>query len=149
MIKNFKWLLLVSLTFAACNSDDDSGSTEVPITSGSADFSKYVALGDSFAAGYSDNALFKGGQENSYPNILAQQFALAGGGEFKIPFMADNIGGFSAAGNQIPQFPTRLYLNTANNTPVNVSGVSATVYGEVLTAHSTIWEFPAQKVFIC
>jgi hypothetical protein len=25
---------------------------------------------------------------------MAQQFALVGGGEFKIPFMSDNIGGF-------------------------------------------------------
>jgi hypothetical protein len=29
-----------------------------------------------------------------YTNIMAQQFALVGGGEFKIPFMSDNIGGF-------------------------------------------------------
>ncbi|MFV8268906.1 G-D-S-L family lipolytic protein [Flavobacterium sp. GT2N3] len=127
MIKNFKWLLLISLTFAACN-NDDVAVVEEPLTAGTADFSKYVALGDSFAAGYSDGALFKAGQKNSYPNILAEQFALVGGGVFTNPFMADdNRGGFSIGGNQIPQFPTRLYFNGA--APVNVNGVSGTVLG--------------------
>jgi hypothetical protein len=97
MIKNIKWLLLVSLTFVACNDDDEvvthNSSDGQPLTAGSADFSKYVALGDSFAAGFSDNALFIEGQKGAYPNIIAQQFALVGGGEFKTPFMADNIGG--------------------------------------------------------
>jgi hypothetical protein len=37
--------------------------------------------------------LFIEGQERSYPNVMAQHKAV-GGGEFKIPFMADNIGGF-------------------------------------------------------
>jgi hypothetical protein len=77
MIKNFKWAVLVSLTFMACSKDDNTTTGEAPVTAGTADFSKYVALGDSFAAGYSDGALFKKGQENSYPNLLAQQFALS------------------------------------------------------------------------
>lgn len=132
MIKNFKWLLLVSLTFAACSSDDNGSSVgEQPITPGAANFSKYIALGDSFAAGYSDNALFKTGQENSYPNILAQQFALAGGGNFTTPFMIDNIGGFSMGGVQVPQFPTRLYFNGVG--PVNVTGVSGTSITDLVT----------------
>ena len=80
MLKNLKWLFLVSLTAIACNSDDDKGTTEVPITAGEADFSKYVALGNSITAGFSDGALFKAGQENAYPKLLADQFALAGGG---------------------------------------------------------------------
>jgi len=89
MKNNFKWLLWVTLTFVACN-NDESLTVENPVTSGTADFSKYVALGDSFASGYSDNALFKAGQQNAYPNIMAQQFAYAGGGIFSTPFMADD-----------------------------------------------------------
>lgn len=115
MIKNFKWLLLVSLTFMACSSDDEvapvvESSDGKALTAGSADFSKYVALGDSFAAGFSDNALFIKGQEGAYPNILAQQFALVGGGEFKTPFANDNIGGLLLGGNVITG--QRLYFNT-------------------------------------
>ncbi|KRD62708.1 G-D-S-L family lipolytic protein [Flavobacterium sp. Root935] len=131
MIKNFKWLLLVSLTFMACNSDDDvvvpvESSDGKPLTAGSADFSKYVALGDSFAAGFSDNALFIKGQEGAYPNILAQQFALVGGGEFKTPFSNDNIGGLLLGGNVI--FGPRLYFKSA---PVPVEGTPTTE----VTAH--------------
>lgn len=113
MIKNFKWLLLVSLTFVACNSDDnDNTVAEVPIVSGSADFSKYVALGNSLTAGYSDGALFIAGQENAYPKLMAQQFALAGGGEFKTPFMNDNIGGLLLGGNVIAA-PRLIFSNGA------------------------------------
>ena len=118
MIKNFKWLLLLSLTIAAGSSDDDQdGIVDEPITAGSADFSRYVALGNSLTAGYSDNALFKRGQENAYPNLLSQQFALAGGGQFSTPFVGDdNIGGLLLGGMTI-QAPRLAILGFANNTP--------------------------------
>ncbi len=123
MIKNFKWLLLVSLSFVACNNDDENTAVvEEPVTSGTASFAKYVALGDSFAAGYSDGALFKKGQEGSYVNIIAQQFSAADGGEFKTPFTSDNVGGLLFGGNVIAG--VRLYFNGA--APVSVSGTPTT-----------------------
>ncbi|CAM4030559.1 SGNH/GDSL hydrolase family protein [Flavobacterium antarcticum] len=113
MIKNFKWLLLVFLTFAACNSDiEDNEVVEVPIVAGSADFSTYVALGNSLTAGYSDGALFKASQDNAFPKLMAEQFALAGGGEFKTPFVNDNIGGLLLGGNVIAA-PRLIFLNGA------------------------------------
>ncbi|KAF2332049.1 G-D-S-L family lipolytic protein [Flavobacterium nitrogenifigens] len=132
MIKNFKWLLLVSLTFMACNSDDDvapvTESTDgKPLTSGSADFSKYVALGDSFAAGFSDNALFIKGQQGAYTNIIAQQFALITNATFSTPLTSDNIGGLLLGGNIISG--PRLYFN--GKVPVPVDGVPTTE----VTAH--------------
>jgi lysophospholipase L1-like esterase len=131
MIKNFKWLLLVSLSFVACNDSEDPAPVEIPITPGTASFTKYVALGDSFAAGYSDGALFKAGQENSYVNVLAKQLVPAGGAAITTPFMVDNTGGFSLGGVQVlPKFPTRVYF-TGALPPVNVSGVS----GTSITAH--------------
>jgi len=119
MIKNFKWLVLVSLTFIACSSNDDDDTTpvEVPVTAGSADFTKYVALGNSLTAGYSDGALFIAGQQGSYTNILAQQFSLVGGGEFKIPLMKDNIGGILFGGTQRPGFGPRLYFTGNSASP--------------------------------
>ncbi|MFC0779585.1 G-D-S-L family lipolytic protein [Flavobacterium sp. HJSW_4] len=132
MKKNIKTLLLVSLAFmAACNNDDNNTPAEVPVVPGSAVFTKYVALGDSFAAGYSDNALFKKGQENSYPNILAQQFVAAGGGAFTQPLMNDNIGGLLLGGNVVAG--TRLYFDGPTQTPVNVVGKPTTE----VTAHLT------------
>jgi hypothetical protein len=52
---------------------------------GNIDVSNYVALGSSMTAGYSNGALYYDAQQNSYANILAEQFKLIGGGEFKIP----------------------------------------------------------------
>lgn len=134
MIRNIKWLLLVALTIAACSKEDEkiidnNSSDGLPLTSGTADFSKYVALGDSFAAGFSDNALFIEGQKGAYPNILAQQFALVGGGTFTTPFMNDNVGGF--IGGTPQAFGPRLYLAPpasagASPTPTLVSEVSTT-----------------------
>lgn len=125
MIKNFKWLFLVAATFIACESDDKTTAVvEEPLTAGSANFTKFVALGNSLTAGFSDNALFIEGQKGSYTNILAQQFAKVGGGEFKIPFMADNIGGLLFGGAANPRFGPRLYFNGAG--PVPVSGTSTT-----------------------
>ncbi len=113
MNTQYKWLLiLLVFGFVACESDDEAPATEeeVAITSGTADFSRYVALGNSLTAGFTDGALFIAGQEDSYPNILAQQFALAGGGEFKQPLMNDNIGGLLLGGSQLPGFGPRLYF---------------------------------------
>jgi hypothetical protein len=64
MIKNFKWLLLVSLTFVACNSDDavvvvSNSSDGLPLA-GVANFSKYV--GNSLTS-VIDGALFIEGQK--------------------------------------------------------------------------------------
>jgi hypothetical protein len=40
-----------------------NSSDGLPLTSGTANFTKYVALGNSLTAGYSDNALFIEGQK--------------------------------------------------------------------------------------
>lgn len=133
MIKNFKWLLLVAATFVACNNSDEetvvyNTSDGLPPSAGSANFSKFVALGNSLTSGYSDNALFIEGQKVSYANILAQQFATVGGGEFKIPFMADNIGGFKI--NGVPFAGPRL-ASTGGTAPVPVTGTPST---EIMTS---------------
>jgi GDSL-like Lipase/Acylhydrolase len=147
MIKNIKWLLLVSLTFVACSEDDEvivyNSSDGLPLTAGTADFSKYVALGDSFAAGYSDNALFIEGQKGAYPNILAQQFALVGGGEFTTPFMNDNIGGLLLSGNFVAG--PRLYFNGV--APVPVSGTPSTEITNHLSGFFNNMGVPGAKSF--
>ncbi|WP_298930602.1 G-D-S-L family lipolytic protein [uncultured Allomuricauda sp.] len=103
MKKFYALLPFLGLFLIAC-SDDDAPLTMTPTpdpvvyTSGSADFTKYVSVGNSLTAGFSDNALFTAGQEASFPNMLASNFALAGGGAFEIPLMADNLGGATING---------------------------------------------------
>lgn len=71
------------------NQVDDSSS----YSSGVVDFLQVVTLGDSLTAGYADGAFYLHGQENSYPAILARQFAEVGGGAFSQPLINDNLGG--------------------------------------------------------
>lgn len=144
MIKNFKYLFVAALALTAC-SEDDNAEEVVVITPGEANFANYVALGDSFASGFSDGALFRSAQENAYPNILAQQFALAGGGEFATPFMLDDIGGFSLAGAQVPGFGTRLFFN--GTAPVPVQGIATTQITDQLTGAFNNLGVPGAKSF--
>ena len=143
MIKNIKWTALLGLLLVACNSDDAETVVEVPVTPGTANFSNYVALGDSFAAGYSDGALFVRGQQGAYVNVLANQFKAAGGGEFKTPLMNDNLGGLLLDGNVIAG--TRLYFN--GQAPVAVSGKPSTEVTTKLTGPFNNMGMPGAKSF--
>ena len=80
--------------------DQDLGDRD-PVATGSADFSTYVALGNSLTAGLADNSLYIDGQLASYPNILAEQMKFAGGGEFTQPLAASNAGGLTFSGQII------------------------------------------------
>ncbi|MFV8335046.1 SGNH/GDSL hydrolase family protein [Flavobacterium sp. RSP29] len=148
MIKNFKWLLFASLAFVACDSEEEvtidaNSSDGKPLTSGTASVSKYVALGDSYAAGFSDNALFIAAQQGSYANIISQQFALTGGGEFKTPLMTDNVGGLLLNGNVIQG--TRLYFN--GSAPVPVVGRPSTEVTAKLTGSFNNMGVPGAKSY--
>ncbi|WP_316930206.1 SGNH/GDSL hydrolase family protein [Aquimarina megaterium] len=108
MRKNIKYLAILALGIIACEPEFDNPIDEAgTYTSGEADFSNYVALGNSLTAGFADGALYITGQENSYPNILSKQFVFAGGGDFTQPLMSDNTGGFS---NDPVTFPPRFVL---------------------------------------
>lgn len=84
---NIKWMLagLILMTAAACKTNID-----VPKpSSGSADFSKYIAVGNSLTSGYADGGLYLYSQKNSFPSIIAQQMKMVGGGEFNQPLFDD------------------------------------------------------------
>jgi phospholipase/lecithinase/hemolysin len=147
-IKNYKWLLLLfAFVFVACSSDDD-GTTpieeeELIALPGSADFSKFVSVGNSLTAGYTDGALFMASQSNSLPNILAQRFALAGGGEFTQPMMADNLGGMLLGGTQI--VANRLFFN--GSAPERLPGTPATEITNTLSGPFNNMGVPGAKSF--
>ena len=126
MNTKYIWLLIILLGFTACNDVEsvleDNGYVApeaLPeLTAGSADFSKYVAIGASFTAGYTDGALFKAAQGNSFPNMLAQQFALIDGGTFTQPLTSDNFGGLAAGGSRLPGFDPRLVFGGKGPVPL-------------------------------
>jgi phospholipase/lecithinase/hemolysin len=91
------------------------------VTKGSADFSRYVAVGNSLCAGYTDGALSKEGQENSFPRMMAEQFKLAGGGEFTTPFVADNNGN---DGSGLTKYALVINPSTGSLAPSRVTGTA-------------------------
>lgn len=58
-------------------------------SAGSADFTKYIAIGNSLTAGYADNGLYLEGQKVAYPNLIAEQMKAVGGGNFTSPFFTE------------------------------------------------------------
>ncbi len=89
-MNNFRILfsIFIIIIISSCKN-----SIEFPdATPGSADLSKYVSIGGSYTAGYTDEALYLEGQQNSYPFILASSFASAGGGTFKQPLVNEGVG---------------------------------------------------------
>jgi hypothetical protein len=110
-MKNLTISIIAILTIASCKPNIKS----IAVTSGTANFTSYVAVGNSLCAGYSDGALYLEGQQNSYPRMLAQQFALATGVmNFKTPFMSATGNGND--GNNKGKYV--LVFDTASNSPV-------------------------------
>lgn len=143
MKNNIKYIAVLALGLFACepefdNPIDQSGT----YSSGSADFSTYVAVGNSLTAGYMDGTVYKSSQQNSFPNIMAEKFAFAGGGTFTQPSYDDDVndaGGFLLAGNPLPGFGTRLVLDASQGRPeplnltstIEVSNLQATAYNNM------------------
>ncbi len=79
--------------------------------SGHADFTKFVAIGGDYMAGYMDGALYAAGQENSVGNLLATQFIkYAKLDAFRQPTDSLQHGfGFNLGGSK-PDFWTEFHL---------------------------------------
>ncbi|WP_443944011.1 SGNH/GDSL hydrolase family protein [Pedobacter sp. AW1-32] len=74
------------LFVASCKPEID---TTAGTTAGSANFSKYIAVGNSLTAGFADGGLYLEGQKVAYPNLIAEKMASVGGGSFTSPFFTD------------------------------------------------------------
>lgn len=103
----YKSILAVAvLAMASCKPEL---STVTP-SKGTADFTRYIAVGNSLTSGYADGGLYLEGQQNSYPEMISTQMKTVGGGAFYTPFFnADQANGsgykrlasFDAAGNPV------------------------------------------------
>lgn len=91
---------LVDNSASPCPSDDPSiicpqdpdPACPADASAGNADFSKFVAMGSSYTAGFQAGALFDAGQDHSLASILATQFACVGGGAFNQPDIGSENG---------------------------------------------------------
>ena len=124
MKNKFIYLAILAAGFASCEPEFEN-EVGANYTSGDADFTTYVAVGNSLTAGYMDGTVSRGSQANSFPNLLAQQFALVGGGAFTQPSYADdvnNLGGLMLGG--IPIASTRLVIDASEGRPENIAGTT-------------------------
>jgi hypothetical protein len=127
----FQWSLLLT-TFvgvvACTNNDIDPTATGGTPSKGDADFTKYVAVGNSLTSGFADGGLYREGQINSYPNILAGQFKGVGGGDFVQPLFTEaqtNGTGYIRL-RKLPATATSLPTFDTTKTAVAVRGPSPT-----------------------
>ena len=134
------WILNIGLLLwlASCNTEDElieeressnpPADTTLRGTTSSLDFSNYVAIGNSLTAGLMDAALYTDGQNNSFPNILAQHLQRVEGieiGEFNQPDI-NATDGFNISLNDPANFaqtpPTgRFILDTSIPGPVPIT----------------------------
>jgi lysophospholipase L1-like esterase len=139
----FVLLFVASFAFSCENShdalvderleDNPIPDTSVSADPGSADFSNYVAIGNSLTAGFMDAALYNDGQENALPALLAQQLQFAGAPEtFNQPDINSELG-FNTSVDPNPQDGTvlgRYKLDTS------IPGPSPTIGGDPIEAYS-------------
>ncbi len=107
----YKYSLLAlsaGVLLTSCDPEIDAPSK----SSGTADFTSYLAVGNSLSAGYADGGLYLEGQLSSPSALLAQQFQAVGGGDFKQPLFSEaqkngsgylKLTGFTAQGSPITQ----------------------------------------------
>jgi hypothetical protein len=98
--------LAAGMVLTSCDPEIDVTSP----SSGTANFSSYIAVGNSLSAGYQDNGLYREGQLKSFPSIIANQLKAVGGGDFVQPLFSEaqangsgymKLGGFTAQGSPI------------------------------------------------
>lgn len=112
--KTFKYSAVAAATsmlmvLGGCDSSIDTLSSD-QYSTGNANFSTMVTVGDSLTAGFADGALYRNGQLASYPAILAGQISQVEPITFKQPLVDDNTGGLLLGGTPIATVSNRLVL---------------------------------------
>jgi lysophospholipase L1-like esterase len=142
IMKSTKYIFFsvaIAMGLTSCEPEFKHELSDASYSAGTADFSRYVAIGNSLTSGYMDGTMYRSAQQYSFPNLLAKQFALVGGGEFTQPSYADdvnNVGGIIYNGVAI-QSPKMII----NLTKAGGAGP------EVINATPTITLTPQAKAF--
>lgn len=140
MKNKFVYLVLLAAGFAACEPEFENEVNDGSYNAGEADFSSYVAIGNSLTAGFMDGNVSRVGQGYSYPNLLAKQFAVVGGGVFTQPSYEDdvnNTGGFLLGGMQVVGARLIIDAGAGGPEPLNqpvtsdLSNLQATAYNNM------------------
>jgi len=107
-LKNYMYILVATAFVVSCKPSINSNPAP---SKGSADFTRYISVGNSLTAGYADGGLYLTGQLNSYPSIIANQMVSVNNSlTFSQPLFSASqangsgylkLTGFDASGNPI------------------------------------------------
>jgi len=125
MKNKFIYLAIIAAGFASCEPEFENPVSQ-DYSAGDADFTSYVAIGNSLTAGYMDGTVSRGSQANSFPNMLAQQFAVVGGGAFTQPSYAEDV---NDLGGILGLAGTRLVLDATQVNPNGSVGAVEPIFG--------------------
>jgi lysophospholipase L1-like esterase len=142
----FAQLAGVVITCAVISACSQDVSNPPPLNSGTAssgdaDFTTFVSIGDSLTAGYADGTLYLLGQQNSFPLMLAQQFAAADDVvvSFEQPLLAHDLQagidgnlGSLLIGGVADEIKNRFVLNTETQTPERLATPDGAVIQDVV-----------------
>ncbi|MBL3658489.1 SGNH/GDSL hydrolase family protein [Fulvivirga sediminis] len=138
-LKNITFLMIISGAIFSCDTEDElieerikDNTTEIPYTQGEADFSNYVAIGNSLTAGLMDAALYTDGQNSAFPNLIGKQLVEAGfTSSFNQPDI-NAVNGYNISLNSNPAEATygKYILDTS------IPGPVPTTPGDVITPYS-------------
>jgi lysophospholipase L1-like esterase len=139
-IKLIVSIFLSTLIFISCDDYSDLTPPVKDQMSGSANFSRYVALGNSLTAGYQSGTLYQSAQVYSYANLIAKQVSTS----FEMPLISDpGLGGRM----EIQSIdPFEIYTNPSSGVPININyiapynnlGVPGALTYDILFAKSSI-----------
>ncbi|MFV0530883.1 MAG: SGNH/GDSL hydrolase family protein [Flavobacteriales bacterium] len=143
--KLYKYVMVIAIlgVVVSCEKDFDNEVSDVINSqngNSTADFTRFVALGNSLTAGTTDGTVFKSSQENSYPAMLAKRFKEAQPNmePFNIPYVKDEVGGLKVLGVQVAGKRMRFVLGTKSvtydtgETLTDVTaGIGGTAYGNL------------------
>lgn len=149
-MKKYQHLLLaaIAIGLTSCEPEFDNELSNNSYSSGEADFTTYLAVGNSLTSGYMDGTMFRSGQGYSFPNLLAKQFSIVGGGVFTQPSYDDDVndlGGLLLGGNAIGS--TRMILNMSTGGPENLVGTPTIEVGKLQAKAYNNMGVPGAKSF--
>ena len=144
-IKLLVTILLAAFVFYSCDDYNDLTPTVQNETSGQANFSRYVAIGNSLTAGYQSSSLYQSSQEFSYPKMIAKQMGVS---SFEQPLISDpGIGGLYKIASLDPFITTRepvqggTPINLNYPAPYNNLGIPGIVLADVMNSTTSAGSF--------
>ena len=120
MKRTLTYFILILLSWACTYEFPD---TDIILDSGSANFTKFICIGDNFTSGFMNGALYTEGQKNSIGSMIARQLEEATGGAFpQADISAENgYNLFSSDSNNVYGKFISTYVSPASEDPIIIT----------------------------